>query len=481
MAEVSAAGHVLEKTTRTRIIPDNIRSQATAPEFWDYISRQRLPDPDHLLYVYLQRDNRNIPYGTYTSHFPLRDGKLVPIDDQEAMEAAIQARFGGGIWRLILKSGRQRICETRIFTGDGPTLPPPTDAGELQAMRNAGNGSNGNAFMHQGENGTAQIASKAIDVLAGQEHQAVNLGLGMMTTAADVMKRFAERTNAEGVPGAPAAGPEVDLRNALTQALVARLAMDPMQQFAQMAAFLRELNNGNSNGGGGGVGRQMEDFRSMLGFARELLGGSAGPSPASTGAAIVNVLPGIVSAGVDIARAWQVGKEAERDAVALATHQPAGRPMPAAGHGAPNVLVHSPFNPPPRPVLPPRPPVEDRNTNPAPMSPAPAAGAGNIIPPSTEFIEAKIVELLRLPIPAEESASRALEFLYTLSGPNPAVSYVTQLTVLGETGLVNLFHMRPTLKPATEDMARLLEFIRSFLKFAAEEEAERARNGPKPN
>lgn len=486
MADVSPAGQVLEKTTRTRIIP--AESHAQAPDFWEYIERQKLPDPDHIMYLYSQKDNRNIPYGQYTSHFELRDGRLVPIDDREALEQAIQSRFGGGMWRLILKHGRQRICETRLFTGDAPTLPPPLDQrSELQPIMgrgsNGGGGRNGNGFNHLTplEDGTAQIANKAIDTIANQEHQAVNLGLGMMTTAADVMKRFAEHsTNPAAAP--PPAGPEADLRNALTQALVARLAMDPMQQLAQTMAFVRELTGSNGAGNGnGGVGRQMEEFRSILTFARELVGGAASSGPAaSTAGAIVNVLPGIVSAGVDIARAWQVGKEAERDTVAMATAQarPAGRP---AGPVIPGQvpLSRSPFDPPPRPVLPPSAPAAPAQV-PVSFQPPAGAGPGNIVPPSTEFIEAKIVELFQLPIPAEDSASRALEFLYTLSGPNPAVSYVTQLTVLGETGLVNLFHMRPTLKRATEDMGRLLEFIRAFLKFSAEEEAIRAKQ-QKPN
>lgn len=473
MVEVTPAGQVLEKTTRTRII-----SESQAPEFWEYLERQNLPDPDHLLYLYLQRDNRNLPYGQYTSHFPTGTGRLIDITDREAFEQAIQARFGGGVWRLILKKGKERKCETRVFTGDGPTLPPPTEASELRPMQ--GNTSP-NPFAHlpNVEGGAAQIANKAIDVLAGQEHQAVNLGLGMMTTAADVMRRFAEKTTADA-QAPPAAGPEADLRNALTQAMVARLAMDPLQQFSQMFAFFRELNGSNGNGNGvPSIGQRMDEFRSVMSLAREFLGTTpAAASVAGTGAAIVNVLPGIVSAGVDIARAWQVGKEAERDAVLAATQQ--GRP----GNGAavPIAQNRSPFFPPPRPVLPPpQTPQVNPTPTPAPVAaPAPGPAPGAIVPPSTEFIEMKLVELIRAPVPVEEAASRALDFLHTLSGANPAVSYVTQLIVLGETGLVNLFHMRPNLKPATQDMARLLEFIRSFLKQNADDEAEEAKL-QKPN
>lgn len=456
MAEVAQSGQVLEKTTRTRVITEPQSPQA--PEFWQYIEQQNLPDADHILYLYLNRDNRNIPYGVYTSHFATRDGRLISIADREAFEQAIQHKFGGGVWRLILKCGRQRKCEAKLYTGDGPTLPPPLEGGDTQPMSGMQPHSPFGHLPTNGSDGTAAIASKAIDTIAGQEHQAVNLGLGMMTTAADVMKRFAEReTNPT-----PAAGPVADLQAALLQATVARLTQDPMQQFMQMLAVFREAN-GNAGGGAPDMNRQMEQFRSVLAFARELAGGGNGSAAPSAGAAIVNTLAGIVPQAIDgiraTAEAWSQGKQAERDTVLL-MQQP-GRPGgPAAG---PIPLTHSPFNPPPRPVLP------------ATPAPAPAANGANVN--VTQLLETKIMELFNAPIPPEEAASRALEFLHTMSGPNPSVSYVTLFASGGEDALVNLFNRQPILNPATKDMKRLLEFIRAFLRFHAEDQAE----APKPN
>ena len=258
MAEVSnvSGGKVLEKTTRTRII-----TESQAPDYWNYIEQQNLPDSDHVLYLYLNRDNRCIPYGRYTSHFQTRDGRLVPINDREAFEQALQARFGGGIWRLILKCGKQRKCEARVHTGDEPTLPPPVDGaaeaiGGIPTLTLQGASSNNPFTQHlvqPSAYGAAQIAEKAIDTIAGQESKAVNLGLDMMSKAADVVQRFANQ------PPQTANGPADELQRALSAAVIARLAQDPMAQIAQFFTFMREMNS-NLGGAAGGsdITRQME-------------------------------------------------------------------------------------------------------------------------------------------------------------------------------------------------------------------------------
>lgn len=444
-AEVNpTSGQVLEKTTRTRIV-----SESQAPDFWTYFEQQDLPAYDHLLYLYLNRDNRCIPYGQYTSHFPTRDGRLVPINDQEAFIQAVQGRFGGGTWRLILKVGKQRKCETRIFTGDGPTLPPPAEAETMQPMPQQPANPN-NPFQQPRISDNATLAAHAIDTIAGQEHQAVNLGISMMTTAADTMKRFAARS--ENGNGADA---EDELSKALKTAMIARLTMDPLQQLAQMFSVFREVSGmagGVSNGNGVDLGKQLEQFRSVATLIRELgmVTGGGGAAPNSTGAAIVNMLPGIVAQGGQIAEHWRAGKEAERETAAMMMQPPPAIPTQARPATAP-------------PAAPPSPPIL--------AQPRPAANGGTIVPPSTEFVELRIMDLFNAPISAEEAASRALEFLHTLSGANapPEASYVTQFARMGETNLVNMFNARPVLKPATGDMKRLLDFIRAFLKFYAEE------------
>jgi hypothetical protein len=377
---------------------------------------------------------------------------LIPINDKEAFESAVQTRFGGGRWRLILKCGKQRRTEANIYTGDGPTLPPPDVGTEL--MPPIPGASPNNPFTQNLQkpamSGEATIAAKAIDTIAGQEHQAVNLGLGMMTTAADVMKRFAERSTEP--PPQTVTGPAAELQNALTNALINRLSQDPLQQVSQMFSLMRELN-GNVNTGNE-IGRQMDGMRSVFSFARELMGGNnhAPGAVASTGAEIVRVVAGAIPQAVDGIREWRIGKEAEERTAALMMQPPQPRPQ------------QSPFNP-QRPAALPVPVPQPVPVMASPMPP-PNGGA-----PTTEYIEMRILDLFNAPISADEAASRTLEFLHTLSGdhPTPDRAYVLQLAALKEQGLINLFNMRPTLQPATKDMARLQAFIQAFLNYHAKD------------
>jgi hypothetical protein len=214
---------------------------------------------------------------------------------------------------------------------------------------------------------------------------------------------------------------------------------------------MREMNSNPTNGGTE-IGRQMESLRSVFSIVREL-GSQAAPT-VSTGAELLRVASNMVPGVIDGIREWRIGKEAERDTAVLMT-QPQQRPtgpQPVPPRPAPAIPLP--------PVPPPQPPI--------------AAQSGNGAP-STEFIESRIIELvLDVSMPADEAASRTLEFLNMLSGENAPLdrNYALQLATLGETELINLFNMRPILKPATGNMIRLAEFIRSFLKYHAEDLAE---------
>jgi len=89
-----------------------------------------------------------------------------------------------------------------------------------------------------------------------------------------------------------------------------------------------------------------------------------------------------------------------------------------------------------------------------------------------EFLEQKIMTILQQPISASQAADEVLSFLTPLD-PN----IVDQLAKLNETGLVALFQNRPILKPATNNMPRLVEFIRAFLKMHAEDVASEGQDG----
>ena len=99
--------------------------------------------------------------------------------------------------------------------------------------------------------------------------------------------------------------------------------------------------------------------------------------------------------------------------------------------------------------------------------------------PPVEFIETKIVEIFREPISADEAADETMAFLDRLDEKLPA-----QLASLGETGLMQLFQTRPILQQAVQNLPRLQEFIKAFLKYAAENASGAADPAPasvKPN
>lgn len=93
-----------------------------------------------------------------------------------------------------------------------------------------------------------------------------------------------------------------------------------------------------------------------------------------------------------------------------------------------------------------------------------------------DFVERKIVEIFQRPmLSAEQAADEAMAFLDELDK-----GAVAQLAAMGEQGLLEFFHRRPLLKPATNNPGRLVEFIRAFLKMHAEDLAEAGKEPPKP-
>lgn len=92
-----------------------------------------------------------------------------------------------------------------------------------------------------------------------------------------------------------------------------------------------------------------------------------------------------------------------------------------------------------------------------------------------DFVDKKIIEILQRPVSAEQAADDAMAFLSALDA-----SALDQLSLLGEGGMLAFFQSRPILKAATNNMPRLVEFIRAFLKMHAEDKAAEAAGQPPP-
>jgi hypothetical protein len=166
----------------------------------------------------------------------------------------------------------------------------------------------------------------------------------------------------------------------------------------------------------------------------------------SASAALVSQLPQVAAHVVEAIREWRIGTEAQRDTVTQMQRAPASGAMPANN---PRILT---------PGL--------AATAPANHSDPANGGNQNMgIGVSIEFIETKIVEILKEGSTADEAADETIGFLERV---NPML--VKQLSSLGDAGLVTLFQTRPILQQMNSNMPRVVEFIKSFLKFVREME-----------
>lgn len=415
-------GQVVVKTVTQEVLPASQAKERTTPEFWAYIENLKPSDWDrHILYVYRIEDNRSVPLEKCAGFMQLA-GRQVPVNDREEMEMAIAQKYGGRMFRLILKRGSERVTETRIHVDAPPKMVQP-------AILEGGGGTVSEA------SATADVAKQAMSTIAGQERQAVDVAVNALRGAAEVVQRFSQQ---------PAAAPASETDQMFRAVMVRMLEKmmnppappDPLDLLTKVLTLQAQLNPGGTTGN--------PTIAKILDAAIEKLLNPppAGPS-GSASAELVRQLPAVASYVSQAMSQWRMGMEAQRDAVAIGQ----GREVPRIAPPA----VQPPAN------------------NPTRLNPEP-----EVVPvgPGIEFVEGKIVEILREPVSAEEAAEDVAGFLDVMDK-----SLVPQLAALGEAGLVNLFQTRPALRPGIQNLPRLQDFIRAFLKIAAEN----ADEPPKPN
>ena len=453
---------VVKTTTIREVVPENLK--LPAPDYWEFVRTIKPDSAEYIIYLYRDSPNRIQIDHTTGPFWEVPDYGSVSIADQESLETAISRDCGGGTYKVILKtrSTGAWICSAnfRIDLAPRPIMPwfqrrLPNTPGTIPT--NSPTGTMGPPVLPG--DGTTQIASKAIDTIANQEHTAVNIGLGAMRTTADLMNTMAAR-----MLQPPAPAPTDDITKQLLTAALAKMLNppDPFELVKQVMG-LQSTMAAPTN--------PLEQFRNVYALVREISGSVAPAS--STGAAVVQSIPTIAGHVVEGLREWRLGMEAQRDGVAMMQHPGARRPPQSV---TPAQIM------PPAPRIPP--PSVNPEINPATAMPPQAIqqASPGIVPPSTEFVETRIIQTFRQPIPADEAANRTIEFLYMLSGETPDQNYVEVLARQGEAGLIALFGIRPILQPATQDPQRLQEFVRAFLKEYEEEKAEEARElAAKPN
>src|ERR1700679_3137073 len=183
------------QTTVTTITEEK-SERVPLPEFWGYIEGLKPEDwSNHICYIYRMDPRQQMDYGSGSGStalekvvgtFEIRPGVSIPFNDREEIELAIREKYGGKTFRLFLKRGHERICETRITneyppkypatgalagtpqTGPGPVVLPATDASN-----------------------TADVARTAISTLAGQDARMTDVAVRALTGAAEVVTRMA--------------------------------------------------------------------------------------------------------------------------------------------------------------------------------------------------------------------------------------------------------------------------------------------------
>jgi hypothetical protein len=447
--DIPEIGRTVVKTTETRVLPaDPLTGERKAPDFFDYVEKLSLADwerhPKHTLYVYRRTSEVGpmVPLERLSGVFPLAPGVAVNLSDREEFEIALAQKYGGGIYRLILKKGSERITEGRIVI-DGP--PKNTRPGILDGVEANGNG----GTSQNPPETTDSVAKTAMNIVANQESQGLQIGMAALHSAADVVQRLAH-------PSASVPAPGDDLTRQFMQVMIAKMLNqpDPIEQFAKFAGLMATLSPGAN-------GAIHPAVQKIIDTALERFGNPiASGSVTSTGAALVSQLPQIAGYVTEAVREWRVGSEAQLHTAQIMASQ--GR-TPALPPGAPTGTVQPPNG---RPITQ---ATQIVTQTPVPQTVSPGGAQPPDGAPTLAFIEGKIVEILRKPITAEEAADEVIQFLDLMNPGSPGhPGMVDQLALSSESQLMQLFQSREVLKQY-HDLARLQEFCRAFLKYANED------------
>lgn len=450
---VSADSPTIKTTTIREVITPEEAGHKGAPEFFEFV--RSIPDEklgEYMIYLYRIEPGRVQIDHTPGKTFDVPGYGLVSVLDQEGLETVITADCGGGVYALMCRNRRsgEMVTARLHFRIDLP----PRNVTPWFVKRGENPVKNDSAAHPQYVDGTAQVAGQAIQTMSGIQSQMMTPMLDMMKTAASTVKDYANRPP----------DPPDEFTRKMQETMWQRALQpppDPIETLTRVLALQKELNGGNTNGGGGDL--NLEKFRSIIQFVREFAG--PGAPAVSAGAEMVRAVPGMISQVVDGIREWRIKAEAERDTVAIMHSQAQPRPAP---------MVRSPQALPPSSIAPPQNPPASMPP-PTPTQPNPTQPTNGA--PSIEFVEDKIVEIFRKPVSAEAAASETLDFLDNIVGDNPppGADVVAELASLGEIGLMEFFQNRPHLRPACVNTGRLIEFVRAFLKLHAQDVLEDQR------
>jgi hypothetical protein len=369
----------------------------------------------------------------------VRPGYSVQMDEAGAIQQAVKEKFGGRVFRMIVKKGRERITECR-FTNEAPPKYP-----------DAQNPSYSHPLPSNGQPATdASVASKAIDAMASQQPDAVRLAMDVLSRASEIVMRQAQAQ--------PAATTTPDnnalLNQTILQSLITKALAPPPDPFEMFLRFKDIMAPPATSG----VKETLELVTSLR---------NSGLFPAGSGKTSLldlgrEVIPTIATTAREAVHEWRLGVEAQVRGLELSRG----------------------INPQP-PAVPPQPIAVAPAATP-PAASAPPQPGGNEPPsgePPFDWLAMKIVDILREPsYSIDEAVDETLSFLYRAHAPIVAQLLdppkLNAQLAAGEQGLLMLFQHHPVLKQIPVN-PRLAEFIKKFVVAAKEAEAERMA-GAKP-
>jgi hypothetical protein len=454
-----AVAPVVETVSRRRVVPatEIAREQSAQKptEFWELLESMtdEMWAGDYMLYI-LREDPKPSNYGGTNTvdkcpgYMTMPSGARLRLDSREDVELGIKEKFGGKAFRLILKKGRERITEGKCMN-EAPPKYPDTQPTASYAGSAAHAGSN---------DPNAGVASLAINAMANQQPDAVRLAMEVLRSASDIVMRQAQPpTN----PTEPRRLVDDQIVAALIQkALNPPAPPDPLETFMKMKDLFQPPATNS-------VQQTLELISSLKNS------GLVGASGRAAGGwdLIAQAVPSVVQGVTQSMHEWRLGMEAQERGVTIATGLNARPGVPVAVPVTPQSL-------------------------PEPAAPAAAAGgaAGSAdssrenpggqpggqsvsSDPPFQWIEQKIVEILKQNRTVDETVDEVLAFLYVASPGAVALLLdppkMHPMLKPGEEGILQLFQHEPILQQIPVG-PRLTEFIRKFVAAAKDEEGNRA-------
>jgi hypothetical protein len=443
---VATAPPVVEKVTRTRTLTAAEAAQdkpdRTTPEFWQFIEKMtpEMWGNDFTLYILREDPKPSLYGGTNTlekcpGYISMPDGTKQPLSSREDIELAIKQKYGGKAFRLILKrTNGERICEGKCINEAQPRYPDANPQSFQGPLPNA-----------SAQGSSDGVAIKAMDTIANQNPQLINIAIDAVSRAAEIVSRHAATP-----PAAPPAQ-DNDLDRAFKQAMITKLLAPPPDPFEMFVKFKQLM----SDGGGSSSPNAMVDKVLTAAIDRFM-----NPVTAVTGRTTLldvgrEVLPALINGGKEIMHEYRLSLEAQAH---IAETQ---RGLPMQPQPVQQIPIVQPA------------PVAQPN----PQPPPPAAAPSMTFPQIAGYI-ANVVKNAQHS--TDEAVEDVLAFLYNTSPDGTLVRLLLDPPKLdrnlkpGKDGLLQLFQFEPSLNTCLTNLPRVSDFLDKFIIAATEAERQEA-------